>query len=45
MTFHDNKPLEPLINEKWEDFNIKINVTLPQVLNWVSFKIMTGIPN
>ena len=35
MTFHDDKPLEPLVNERWEDFNVKVNVTLPQVLGWV----------
>jgi hypothetical protein len=34
MTFHDNKPLESLVNERWEDFNVKVNVTLPEVLNW-----------
>ena len=39
VTFHDSKPLEPLVNEKWEDFNVKINVTLPQVLGWVGSKI------
>ena len=38
VTFHDNKPLQPLVNEKWEDFNVKINVTLPQVLGWVGSK-------
>ncbi|KAL5473959.1 hypothetical protein EMCRGX_G028528 [Ephydatia muelleri] len=35
-TFHDNKALEPLVNEKWEDFNLKVNVTIPQVLAWPS---------
>ncbi|XP_065898446.1 tRNA wybutosine-synthesizing protein 5-like [Dysidea avara] len=31
-TFHDGKPLEPLVNEKWEDYNIKVNTTLEIVL-------------
>lgn len=35
MTFHDDKPLESLVEEKWEDFNVKVNVTLSEVLNWV----------
>ena len=35
VTFHDNKPLEPLVNERWEDFNVKVNVTLPELLAWV----------
>lgn len=35
-TFHDNKPLETMVNEKWEDFNVKVNVTIPQVLQWPS---------
>ena len=36
MTFHDSKPLEPLVDEQWEDFNVKINVTIPEVLQWVT---------
>ena len=35
MTFHDGKPLEPLVNERWEDFNVKVNTTIPQILHWV----------
>lgn len=34
-TFHDGKPLEPLVNEKWEDFNVKVNTTLAAVLGKV----------
>jgi hypothetical protein len=34
MTFHDNKPLEQLVNESWNDFNRKINVTIADVLSW-----------
>ena len=34
-TFHDNKPLEPLVNEQWEDFNVKVNTTLAGVLGKV----------
>lgn len=34
-TFHDGKPLEPLVNEKWEDFNVKVNTTLEAVLGKV----------
>jgi hypothetical protein len=37
MTFHDNKPLEQLVNESWNDFNRKINVTIADVLSWQSF--------
>ncbi|XP_062508428.1 hypoxia-inducible factor 1-alpha inhibitor-like isoform X2 [Corticium candelabrum] len=37
MTFHDNKPLEHLVNEDWSDFNKKINVTIPDVLKWQEF--------
>lgn len=36
ITFHDGKPLEPLIKEKWEEFNIKVNTTIPEILQWVS---------
>lgn len=36
MTFHDDKALEPLVAEKWEDFNMKINTTIPEILQWVS---------
>ena len=35
MTFHDHKPLEPLVREKWGDFNIKVNTTIPELLVWV----------
>lgn len=41
MTFHDGKPLEPLINEKWEDFNVKVNTSIAQVLHWVRKIIFT----
>lgn len=34
MTFHDDKPLEPLVSQKWEDFNLKINTTIPEILQW-----------
>jgi len=34
ITFHDDKPLEPLVDEKWDDFNVKVNVTIPEVLQW-----------
>jgi len=34
-TFHDGKPLEPLVNEKWDDYNIKVNTTLEIVLGKV----------
>lgn len=36
ITFHDNKPLEPLVNERWEEFNAKVNVSVPEILQWVS---------
>ena len=35
ITFHDDKPLEPLVPVKWEDFNIKVNTTIPEILQWV----------
>ena len=34
-TFHDNKPLEPLVIERWEDFNIRHSVTIRKLLTWV----------
>ena len=34
MTFHDNKPLEQLVNENWNDFNKKVNVTIADTLSW-----------
>ena len=43
MTFHDHKPLEPLVNEKWEEFNTKHNVTIPEILQWVCSTIITII--
>ena len=36
ITFHDHKALEPLVTEKWEEFNIKVNTTIPEILQWVS---------
>lgn len=39
MTFHDDKPLEPLVNEEWEDFNIKVNTTIPEILQWVGLSV------
>ena len=36
ITFHDDKPLEPLVlGEKWEDFNLKVNTTIAKILQWV----------
>lgn len=40
MTFHDNKPLQPLVNERWEDFNIKPTLSIPDILGWVSFRAL-----
>ena len=42
-TFHDNKPLEPLVNERWEDFNVKVNTTLAAVLGKVCLLIYYSI--
>ena len=36
ITFHDEKALEPLVAEKWEDFNVKVNTSIPEILQWVS---------
>ena len=41
MTFHDGKPLEPLVNERWEDFNVRVNTTLAAVLGKVWWRLMT----
>ena len=35
-TFHDDKPLEPLVTAKWENFNVKVNATIADILRWVS---------
>ncbi|XP_064405829.1 HSPB1-associated protein 1-like isoform X2 [Halichondria panicea] len=34
ITFHDNKPLEDYVPEQWENFNLKVNTTIPTVLQW-----------
>ena len=36
ITFHDNKPMEGIVTEKWDEFNVKVNTTIPHVLQWVS---------
>jgi len=42
ITFHDNKPLEPLVTAKWEDFNVMANATIADILQWVSLLAMLG---
>ena len=39
ITFHDDKPLESLASERWEDFNVKVNVTIPELLLWVCLRV------